>query len=74
MTGNIIKPVFNYAFEFNNGLAIVRVTESQIEEGILNKKILIPGNTSDKRERKRNEDSPSSDCRQLSFDFEENEE
>ena len=73
-TGNIIKPVFNYGFEFNNGLAIVRMTESQIEEGILNKKILIPGNTSDRSERRRNEVSPLPDCRQLSFNFGEDEE
>lgn len=73
-TGNIIKPVFNYAFEFNNGLAIVRMTESQLEEGILNRKILISETTSDKREIRRNEVSPSPDRMQLSFDFGEDEE
>lgn len=72
-TGNIIKPVFNYAFEFNNGLAIVRVTESQIEEGLFNQDILITGNTSDKRECRRDEVSTPPDCRQLSFDFGEDE-
>ena len=73
MTGKIIRPAFNYAFEFNNGLAIVRVTESQIEEGLLDKKILIPGNTSDKSQKRRSDAFSSPECRQLSFDFEEDE-
>lgn len=73
-TGNIIKPVFNYVYEFNNGLAIVRVTESQIEEGILKQKILISGITSDKRKSRRNKVSTAPDCRQLSFDFGEDDE
>ena len=63
-TGNIINPVFNYAFEFTNGLAIVRVTESQIEDGILNREIPKPKAAS----------TPSQECRQLSFDFDGDEE
>ena len=30
--GNIIAPVFNYVYEFSEGLAVVRLTEEQLTE------------------------------------------
>lgn len=46
-TGNIIKPVFNFAYEFNDGLAVVRLTESEIDACIHYKDILQPKTTAD---------------------------
>lgn len=34
MTGRMITPIYNYVWDFSNGLAHIRLTEGQIEEGI----------------------------------------
>ena len=38
-SGNRIAPVFDYVWDFSNGLAHIRLTENQIENGVLTKSI-----------------------------------
>ena len=42
-TLNRIPPIFNYVWDFSNGLAHIRLTEKQIENGVLNQDMYIEG-------------------------------
>lgn len=40
-TGNTLAPVFDYVWDFSNGLAHVRLTEKQIEQGVCKQPVFI---------------------------------